>query len=180
MSDTMIYHSGTGTLISLTDEVYLFDAKQVNTVTLSELEAGLTDINPTEFLGVRLTNDAAAALLIRSRQEAETKIDFEQWVTVYEPKRNHIQFETDPDDSYHDEDAPMAGEEGAFNGCMFETYGEEKLFVQTSDPLTVWTLVEGDDGYTILSGYHLVNRIGHFVTKNPIAKDAVVIIELGE
>jgi hypothetical protein len=44
-------------------------------------------------------------------------------------------------------------------GCLFETYGAELDFVKKQDPLTIWTLVDGDDDdMYVQSGYHLVNR----------------------
>ena len=56
--------------------------------------------------------------------------------------------------------------EGA--GCLFETYGEELAFVRDQDPRTVWTLIDGDDGdQYVLSGFHLVNRIGYLVSTVP-------------
>src|SRR5262249_40424128 len=50
-------------------------------------------------------------------------------------------------------------------GCLFETCGEELAFVRRQHPSTVWTLVDGDDGdQHLVSGYHLVNRIGYLVS----------------
>ena len=53
---------------------------------------------------------------------------------------------------------------------MFETFGVELGYVlATADlkPNHVWTLVEGDGGTYVVNGYHLVNRIGYFVTQVP-------------
>ena len=76
--------------------------------------------------------------------------EFDAWWGNYEPIKNHI-------DAYADD--------------KFETYGEELdyvLSIANSEPNRVWTLVEGDDGNLyITSGYHLVNRLNYFVTKNP-------------
>ena len=62
-------------------------------------------------------------------------------------------------------------QDGEFVEDKFETYGEELEYVLTianSEPARVWTLVEGDDGNLhIVSGYHMVNRLNYFVTKNP-------------
>jgi hypothetical protein len=63
--------------------------------------------------------------------------------------------------------ASWAYGEGA--GCLFETYGEELAFVRQQDPRTVWTLIDGDDGEPyLLSGFHLVNRIGYLVSTVPV------------
>jgi hypothetical protein len=62
-------------------------------------------------------------------------------------------------------------QEGEFVEDKFETYGDDLEFVRSvyeTDPRKVWTLVEGDDGNLyITSGYHLVNRLNYFITKNP-------------
>jgi hypothetical protein len=61
-------------------------------------------------------------------------------------------------------------------GCLFETYGEELAFVRNQNPRTIWTLLDGDDGdQLVVSGYHLVNRIGYLISTTPIP-DAVSIL----
>lgn len=70
------------------------------------------------------------------------------WEAKYQPIQNHLD--------------PHAGDK-------FETYGEELdyvLSIANSEPARVWTLVDGDDGLYITSGYHLVNRLAYFITKN--------------
>jgi hypothetical protein len=62
-------------------------------------------------------------------------------------------------------------------GCLFETYGEELTFVRSQDPRTIWTLVDGDDGdQYVLSGYHLVNRIGYLISTIPFPADADILV----
>ena len=64
-------------------------------------------------------------------------------------------------------------------GCLFETYGEELTFVRSQDPLTIWTLVDGDDGNQyVLSGYHFVNRIGYLVSTIPFPEDAEIEVPI--
>jgi len=62
----------------------------------------------------------------------------------------------------------------------FETYGEELEFVRTinsTEPNRVWTLIEGDSGKLwIVNGYHFVNRLNYFITKNPYEKEEYVEI----
>jgi hypothetical protein len=63
--------------------------------------------------------------------------------------------------------ASWAFDDGA--GCLFETHGEELAFVRRQAPNTVWTFVDGDDGdQYVLSGFHLVNRIGYLVSTVPV------------
>lgn len=50
---------------------------------------------------------------------------------------------------------------------MYETYGDELEFVRTQPDTHVWTFLQADDKHYVVSGYHLVNRLGYFVTENP-------------
>ena len=74
----------------------------------------------------------------------------DEWFDTYKPIKNHI----DPTAS--------------FDGCMFETYGEELEFIEKQKELYIWTYGDGDDGGTyIWNGFHVVNRIGYFLTEVP-------------
>src|ERR1700721_535877 len=63
-------------------------------------------------------------------------------------------------------------------GCLFETFGEELAFVRRQPPRTVWTLVDGDGGEYITSGFHLVNRLGYLVSTVPAPEGALVQVRL--
>jgi hypothetical protein len=60
-------------------------------------------------------------------------------------------------------------ENAAFDGYMFETFGEEVKYVQEVakiSPNKIWTIVDGEGSsvwYT--SGYHFVNRLGYLITE---------------
>ena len=83
-----------------------------------------------------------------------TQLTEEQWFEQLKPIPNHI----DDNASFND------GE----HGYMFETYGEELEFIKAQEPNRIWTYADGDDGGTyICDGYHVVNRIGYFVTTVP-------------
>lgn len=64
--------------------------------------------------------------------------------------------------------------QSCYNGCMFETFGAEYEAVREAfsrEPMTVWTLLEGDDGELyIKEGFHFVNRMGYFITQEPAPK----------
>jgi len=67
---------------------------------------------------------------------------------VFKPQTNHL------DDN------------AGFNGCMYETYGEEVDYVFNLAKTTkkVWTIIEGDDDTMFyVAGFHYVNRIGFLV-----------------
>lgn len=50
------------------------------------------------------------------------------------------------------------------DGEMFETYGKDLAFVQQQEPSKVWTLIEEGGKRVIISGFHVVNRIGYYVS----------------
>ncbi len=78
----------------------------------------------------------------------------DEWFKQFKPIPNHL----DENASFND------GE----HGYMFETYGDEVEFVKSQDSNRIWTYSDGDDGGTyITDGYHVVNRIGYFVTTVP-------------
>ena len=78
----------------------------------------------------------------------------DEWFKQFKPIPNHL----DENASFND------GE----HGYMFETYGDEVEFVKAQDSNRIWTYSDGDNGGTYISdGYHVVNRIGYFVTTVP-------------
>lgn len=91
----------------------------------------------------------------------------DEWVVKYKPVINHIS---------HDSGWANENDEGT----MFETYGDDLDYViKTADSPyganTVWTWVDGDKGTYIINGYHLVNRIGYFITKVPFGSEDIEI-----
>jgi hypothetical protein len=76
---------------------------------------------------------------------------YDDWVDQYQPIQNPF-----------DKNA-------GYEGCMFETYGEENEFVLDKlNRNTVWTLITGDNEESwIIPGYHIVNRMGFFITTKP-------------
>jgi hypothetical protein len=100
--------------------------------------------------------------------ETFIEMSFEDWVKEYKPIYNHI----DPNASFQDE---------SDNGLMFETYGDEVEFVKSQDPAKIWMYGDGDDGGSyIWNGWHIVNRIGYFVTEVPCPPDTTIQIQIGE
>jgi len=64
-------------------------------------------------------------------------------------------------------------------GCLFETYGEELEFVRHQDSRTVWTYVDGDDGdQYVISGFHVVNRIGYLVSMIPVPEGIQIEVRI--
>jgi hypothetical protein len=89
---------------------------------------------------------------------------FEEWLSKYKPINNHL----DSNASFQDE---------AGNGIMFETFGmdlEYVLSIANTEPQRVWTYMDGDTGTFVGDGYHLVNRIGYFITEVPCEMDTFI------
>lgn len=93
---------------------------------------------------------------------------FESWLEEFKPIKNHL-----------DENASFEDEDG--NGIMFETYGDEVAFVKKQDPRCIWTYGDGDDGGGyIWNGWHVVNRIGYFITEVPCPENTTIQIQVDE
>ena len=91
----------------------------------------------------------------------------DEWFEQFKPIPNHL----DENASFNDGD----------QGYMFETYGDELEFVKAQEPNRIWTYSDGDDGGTYISdGYHVVNRIGYFVTTVPYDDSQYYQIQLIE
>jgi hypothetical protein len=76
-------------------------------------------------------------------------LNYEEWVDKYNPILNSI------------------NDNASFEGLLWETYGEEVKKVLSYPREQVWTLIEVDDNMIVIPGYHLVNRLGYFITDIP-------------
>lgn len=58
--------------------------------------------------------------------------------------------------------------DGPWDGCFFETYGEDLDFVLDTckrRPRCVWTILDCDGEQVVVSGYQTVNRFGYLITQ---------------
>lgn len=86
------------------------------------------------------------------------KMTADEWEAKYRPCLVH----------QNSQNGIAPAELAPWSGTMFETYGEDFEKVQQTlrtSPRRVWTLM--DDGSTIISGFHIVNRLGYFITEIP-------------
>ena len=91
------------------------------------------------------------------------EMDYDLWLETYKPILNHL-----------DTNA-------SFDGMMFETYGDEVEFVKSQSPDKIWMYGDGDDGGSyIWNGWHIVNRIGYFVTEVPCPPNTTIQIQVGD
>ena len=66
------------------------------------------------------------------------------------------------------------GSSGSFGNTMFETYGAELDLVHgvnNLEPKKVCTIIEVEDKFYILKGFHFVNRWGYFILENPVEEN---------
>jgi hypothetical protein len=106
--------------------------------------------------------------------------------TVFTPAAeiHHIIEEATFDDHYPllanhlDPERGWATDDG--QGRLFETCGEELAFVQAQEPRCIWTLVDGDNHLSLLSGYHSVNRVGYLISLVPVAPGVSLEVLLPE
>ena len=89
----------------------------------------------------------------------------DQFVSVYQPLVNHL-------------DTSASFDWGDGRGTLFETFGDELTFVRSQAREKIWTLLTVDDVFTIVSGFHFVNRLGYFICKISIEPGLTVEVPL--
>lgn len=71
--------------------------------------------------------------------------------------------------------------ETAFGG-MYETFGEELDYIWkmqlTPEKRKVWTIIDSGDGMSIISGYHLVDRVGYLITEQQVPEDTFIEVTI--
>ena len=87
------------------------------------------------------------------------RIAYDEWCDTYKPITN-------PNNDW-------GGEYSAF-----ETFSPDVTFVSEQPDNTIWTEVDTSEGVSIVSGYHLVNRIQYYITKKPWTEDTEVPISI--
>jgi len=89
------------------------------------------------------------------------KID--AWIDRYKPLANPV----DPHCGYDFGD-----------GCtLIETYGDHLAYLATIPDERIWTIVENDEVFSVVSGRCHVNRVGHVVTTEPWDHDVEVPLD---
>jgi hypothetical protein len=92
--------------------------------------------------------------------EAIQRLTDDEWSEQYPLVSNHIDVNSSCD------------------GKMFETYGDELQHVMATPPEFVWTYQDDDNGNPcITSGFHVVNRIGYFISTIPCTIDTFVVLD---
>lgn len=87
-------------------------------------------------------------------------LTYDEFVATYQPVTNHLD--------------PNAG----FDGYLYETFGPELDHIRQQPDQHVWTILDGDEGVWIGSGYSFVNRIGYIVTALPWPANKHISVEM--
>jgi hypothetical protein len=89
----------------------------------------------------------------------------DEFLSLYHPEPNDL----NPDASF----------DFGSGGALYETYGEELDYIRSLPVERIWTIVDGDEGRLwLLSGWHLVNRVGYLVTAESRPRDADISVKL--
>jgi hypothetical protein len=69
----------------------------------------------------------------------------------------------------------------SLDGCMFETYGEESIYVSSmEESKRVWTFMEDKKGLIFVTGIkpaYFLGPIGYFITDKPYTKELKVRLD---
>ena len=88
---------------------------------------------------------------------------YEEFLDKYEPLQNTME------------------DSSAFNGLMFETYGEELERVEQAvfdrGIESVCTIIEVEGDFYVVEGFQFVNRYGYFILSQPCHEELNVLID---
>lgn len=129
-----------------------------------------TDI--VAFLG--LSEESRRPLIIQVYEEVCFELTAKEYRCLID---NQVFDECFLDDWFNVQCKPGEPDGDFMSGRMFETYGEELEFVlkiANSEPGRVWTWLDCDGEMVVGSGYHLVNRMGYFITEKALPDDISV------
>jgi hypothetical protein len=105
---------------------------------------------------------ALRALSQEPTEPTEPVLSYDEWCAAYRPMTNTI------------------NEHAAFGGNMFETYGSELAAVRATEPARIWTIVSTDDNaLCVVSGFHVVDRLGYLITERPWIGAVPLAITIG-
>jgi hypothetical protein len=96
--------------------------------------------------------------------EIKTRITYDEFEEKYVPIKNHL------DDN------------ASYDGVMYETFGDEVQYVLSlandeHHKERVWTVIGDCNATVVLSGYHLVNRLGYIITGKPLEQEYMEVYD---
>jgi len=87
-------------------------------------------------------------------------ISYDEFIEKYKPVKNHL------------------NSNASWDGWFFETYDRELAYVREmgkKKPRRIWTIIETDGVFWIVSGLHLVNRFGYIITESEWEHDLIEV-----
>ena len=96
--------------------------------------------------------------------EIKTRITYEEFEEKYVPIKNHL------DDN------------ASYDGVMYETFGDEVQYVLSLandeyHKTRVWTVIGDCNSTVVISGYHLVNRLGYIITGKHLEQEYMEVFD---
>lgn len=125
--------------------------KYINLCQAKSIDPAAVEVSMMDYRPVYLVPDISgnSALYVATESEKEYDEWWDAWEDKYKPLVNTI-----------DQNA-------SFDGKMFETFGLELEYVCKQPTNRVWTYTDCDGVGYLQAGYHLVNRMGYFITEVP-------------
>lgn len=70
---------------------------------------------------------------------------------------------------------PVASEPSEFRYVWYAD-GDEEEYVKDRPANKIWTLMDSDDSddLYIVNGFHMVNRVGHYITEEPFEDNVII------
>ena len=151
------------TIIAPTYEVTVrFKWKYPGKPIMNKKKTGLIQTNKTEdkliaevFINSFISNYEVGICEVTDLNIVSIKqvYTFDEWVEKYNPIKNEF-------------------EDSSFEGFTYDYYEEDQWeFVKKHNPENIWTMVNCDETYIVISGCHWVNRDSYLVTEKPVEKE---------
>jgi hypothetical protein len=101
-------------------------------------------------------------------------------------KLKQVKQTTISEDEFYEEFRPLKNplvDDAAFDGCMFETYGEELDYIKEHLDCKfckrgIWTIIEVEGNFYFLSGFHYVNRFGYLLTEELVEENTEIEVKI--
>ena len=151
------------TIIAPTYEVTVrFNWKYPGKPIMNKKKTGLIQTNKTEdkliaevFINSFISNYEVGICEVTDLNivSIEQVYTFDEWVEKYDPIQNEY-------------------EDSSFGGFTYDYTEEDQWeFVKKQKPENIWTLVNYDETFMVISGCHWVNRESYLVTEKPVEKE---------
>ena len=150
------------TLIPVYEVTVEFNWKYPGKPIINKEKTGLVQTTQTEdkliaeqFINSFITNYQVGICEVSdmSIQSVERVFTYDEWIEKYNPVHNEF-------------------EDSLFGGFTYDYTEEDQWeFVKKQNPENIWTLVNYDETFMVISGCHWVNRDSYLVSEKPVEKE---------